>query len=171
MPKYMKAIKPKPLNVDAMRTALVEFMAKQGVAIRKSFDTTTSTWRHNVEFTPEIEMPGTGLGGMFGVEVVTEDDLYRLVNQGSPEHWIAPVKGKALRFPQVFLPKSIPGLIRANPGYISNRNSFSKGMLHPGFPARKFDVAVKEDFEPKFTKAVKNELMQTLRQVSGHKAT
>lgn len=159
-------INPQPLKVDQMRKRLTTEMRRVGSETEKQFQATVETWNNQPDFGPSPPVV-EDTGGFLRIEVSTDHSVYKLVNAGSPRHWIAPVNAKALAFPGVFSPKTKPRIIKSFPGYSGPVNRFSKGHWHPGFKAREFDLEILKRQAAKFPQRMEKALARAA-QASGH---
>lgn len=166
MAKAWRYKAPRRLNVGAIRQAVMEFMEQAADEMHKDFVATQETWNHQVGFKVEVKAP-SNLDGVFSIEVSTEDEQYKLVSSGAPPHPIYPVRANALRFPGTFSPKTVPGVLQANPGFSGPPMVTRDSVWHPGFEARNFDQTVAEIFKPKFEKNAEK-LMKAIRRASNN---
>lgn len=166
MAKSWRYKAPRRLNVGAIRQEVINFMNQAADEMKKDFIATQDTWNHEVVFTPEVDGPND-LAGIFSVHVYTEDEQYKLVDAGAPPHAIYPVKAKALRFPGTFSPKTVPGVLKAGPGFSGPPMQIRDSVWHPGFEARNFDETVAASFKPKFEKNAEK-LMSAIRKASNN---
>jgi hypothetical protein len=168
----VKQIKPKKLREDAMRLTLLNAMRAFGTEMKKEFEKTTRTWKHKPKF--EIIRALSANLGKVEVAVMTDDEIYGYVNNGTKEHIIEPKKpGGKLFFiwggPGSYTPKTTPGVIGSQSGSNSGEPTARAWVLHPGSEARNFDKAVGDLMEPRF-KTKMEQAMKEAAQKSGHKA-
>lgn len=166
MAKAWRYKAPRRLNVGAIRQTVMEFMNQAAEEMHKDFVATQETWNHQVSFDVKVDGP-SNLAGVFSVNVSTEDNQYKLVDSGAPPHVILPVNANALRFPGTFSPKTVPGVLKANPGFSGPPMKVRDVVLHPGFEARNFDETVAASFKPKFEKNAEK-LMKAIRKASNN---
>jgi len=166
-----KVIKPSRLKENALRLKLLNAMRKGGRGIRRDFQKTTEHWEHDVPFDLVISLT---LPGPF-VIVETDDEIYNYVVKGTPPHeiWAGAYTGKSdktvLAFSSQFVPKTQPGIIGSNPGFVGERDTFVPMVNHPGTEARNFDKIIQRDWEPKF-KRMMEQAMRDAAHASGHGA-
>ena len=166
-----KVIKPARLKEDALRLKLLNAMRKGGRGIRRDFQKTTEHWKHDVQFDLEISLT---LPGPF-VLVATDDEIYGYVNNGTEEHliWAGIYTGKSdkttLFFSSQFVPKTRPGVIGSNPGFVGERDTHTPYVEHPGTEARNFDKIIQKTWEPKFKRLMEG-AMRDAAHASGHAA-
>ena len=169
----IKQIKPSRLKVDAMRLALLNPLHKMQREILKDFEATVATWNHEVKWLSAVSL---ALGGP-SVTIVTEDPIYRYVNDGTKPHEIWPgaytgLSDKTvLMFPSAFTPKTEVGVIGSTAGSSGGPMVFTNYkkpyVNHPGNKPRHFDVAIREKWEPRF-KDYMEAAMRDVACASGH---
>lgn len=166
-----KVIKPARLKEDALRLQLLNAMRKAGTQIKHDFQATTETWKHKVKFEQVISLT---LPGPF-VIIETDDEIYGYVNDGTEPHeiWAGAYTGKSdktvLAFSSQFVPKTQPGIIGSNPGFVGERDTFVPMVNHPGTEACNFDKIIQKDWEPKFKRLMEGAMRDAAR-ASGHSA-
>jgi hypothetical protein len=161
---FFKAVTPRKLNEDAFRNAFMDALNEMETKVRADFRDTVSTWEHDVQFISEVSV---GPDGLY-LYVYTTDDIYAMVNNGTPEHVIVPHNptGK-LHFQSTFTPKTTPGVIGSVPGGKSGEWVHAMGVIHPGTAPRNFTGTIKENWEPRY-KAIMVNAMKIGREGSGH---
>lgn len=138
----LEVITPKGKRLlDAARMLAEIDRAKKETAtdILNDYKKTTATWRHSVKFYSTRRA-----NDYF---IVTNDDIYAYVDQGTRPHEILPKRrGGRLRFFRTgFRPKSRVGYIASYAGASANSNlTYSKGVHHPGTKARGFSEKIAE---------------------------
>jgi len=166
-----KVIKPSRLKDDAMRLKLLNAMRKAGTQIKRDFEATVATWEEKPKFEELISLTGPGPVVLIG----TDDEIYRYVNDGTRPHeiWAGAYTGKSdktvLAFSSQFVPKTQPGIIGSNPGFVGERDTFVPMVNHPGTEARNFDKVIQKKREPWFKRQMEG-AMSEARQASGHAA-
>ena len=166
----VKRIKPKRLKEDAMRLALLNPMRDFGKEIKKEFEETTKTWDHKVNF--EILRSISSKWGTVEVAVLTDDEIYGYVNEGTRPHIIRPKKrGGKLVFkwggPGSYAAKTTPGVIGSTSGGQSGSTVAFPYVNHPGTKARNFSKIIKKKMEPRFKKKMEK-AMAAAAIASGH---
>ena len=175
-----KTIKPSRLKDDAMRLRLLNAMRKAGTQIRHDFEATVKTWEHKVVFEELISLTGPGPV----VLVATDDEIYAWVVEGTGakaregggseyEIWAGAYTGKSdktmLFFSSQFVPKTQPGIIGSNSGFVGERDTLVPMVVHPGIEPRNFDRIIQKKREPWFKRQME-QAMAEARQASGHAA-
>jgi hypothetical protein len=133
-----RAILPKkPLIFNAPKQRMVITGQLNVVAkyIQDDFKKTVSTWKHDVSFVITIPEEYTR-------RIATDDEIYGMLNAGTPEHLILPRNVKLLRFNVPFRAKTVPQQISSGPGSIGSQTVFSRGVNHPGTDARDWDITI-----------------------------
>lgn len=164
----LTTINPKRMNHLMMRTRLLEGLKRIGLDIRDDFESTVDTWRNKPTFQPGTANPVVH-GDVAVVETYVEEDIYSWISKGTKPHKIVPVNAPKLIFPGTFSPKTIPGVILANPGFSGPPMEYrgEEGVWHPGIEPRQFDKQIK-DRELKNAKNIMVLAMAQARRVSGH---
>lgn len=168
----VKEIKPKKLNDAAMKKVLIAGMRDVSKDMEKEFKKTTRTWKHKVKF-ERLEEISPDLGKV-EVAVLTDDEIYGYVDQGTEPHIIAPKKaGGRLSFkwagPGSYKAKTSPRVIGSTSGGASGNRVSLPYVFHPGTEAREFDVTIAEYMQPRFKRRMEAAMKEAAR-VSGHKA-
>jgi len=169
MAVLVKQIKPKRLQDDAMRLALLSAMHAAARVIKKDFEGTTENWKHKVKFEHIVSLAR----GNIAILVTTDDEIYRHVNEGTKPHeiWAGAYTGKsnkkALFFPSVFTPKTTPGSLTSGRGHKGKRDTHTPYVEHPGTAAREFDKQIEEK-RAKWYKGQMEDAMKEARRASGH---
>lgn len=120
---------------------------KTGPELKFEFQQTVNTWKNKPTFTIHQETQSNRIL----VDVYTFNDIYRLVNEGSPKHPIPRAPG-FLRYRTGYASKSKAGSKHSFVGGKFGGWRVAKQVQHPGFEARKFDQLIAEDYNPKFQK-------------------
>lgn len=169
----IKEIKPQRFREEVFNRELRNALRRVGYRLKKDFEGTTATWEHQPKFvvkshlTKQLPSPS--------VEVYTEDEIYRYVNEGTRPHdiWAGAYTGKSeaktLAFPSMFIPKTTPGSLEVDYGASGGETVFTPYVRHPGTKARKFDQQIKEKREKWFRNQM-HEAMRTAARKSGHPA-
>lgn len=160
---YFKPIRPKKLKIDAFRLEFLTAMHEIEREVLKEFKKTTETWDHQPEWETAISL----VGGP-SVLVGTDDEIYRWVNDGVPEHDIVPKKaGGVLAFKRGYKAKTSVGVIASRRGGKFGKRVVREYVTHPGIEARNFDKVIKKAYEKRFKKRIEK-AMKIAVQKSGH---
>lgn len=152
-----KVILPKKLIVDvaAQRRAITNALSATAKGIKADFGVTTQTWSHKPSFSITSPEP-------FVREVSTDDAVYGMLNEGTPEHEIRPRRSKVLHFQTPFRSKTVPRQVRSRKGATGKNEVFSRGVHHPGTEAREWDKVIAEKWDRQlgtiFQRAIDSEL-------------
>jgi len=166
-----KVIKPGRFNEQAFAQRLEARATQAGQVIKADFEATTKTWKHQVVFEVVLAFPPPKIEVM----IATDDEIYGYVNNGTEAHeiWAGAYTGKSdktrLAFSSQFVPKTKPGIIGSNPGFVGERDTFVPMVNHPGTEARNFDKVIQKKREPWFKRQMEG-AMSEARQASGHAA-
>jgi len=131
----LKAIKPGAMPTgQEYAKAMQKAVEKAASLALRDLEATTRTWVDK----PAFDVTITEQGGSYGVTAGTDDAIYGYVDAGTKPHVIKPKRGKYLRFSSGFRAKTKVGVIGSFEGGSFGEDVFSKGVMHPGFPGRKF---------------------------------
>lgn len=134
----VEVILPKSVfDVNKFSSLYKNHMRMIGLRVQGDFNLTTKTWKHKPKFTVKRDTDS--------VTISTDDDIYALVEAGSPRHPIFPRRARRLVFPNKYKAKTTPGIIGSKSGGKSGTVVIATKIPdHPGFQARKFVNAIKE---------------------------
>ena len=144
----------KLLDPAKLQSAVNTALDKVAKDVQTDYKATYRTWT-KVRPDAKITTPGTG---MRKVEVT--DKVYRYVDHGTRAHVIRPKRAKFLFFARSgFRAKTRPGWIGSGAGSRGVRDTFSKGVKHPGTKPRLFTETIFEkhrrDLQKEIDKALK----------------
>jgi len=175
-----KVIKPGRFNDQAFAQKLEAKARQSGTVIKADFEATTKTWKHQVVFEMLLAFPPPRIEVM----VATDDEIYTWVVEGTGakaregggseyEIWAGAYTGKSdktmLFFSSQFVPKTQPGIIGSNSGFVGERDTLVPMVVHPGIEPRNFDRIIQKKREPWFKRQME-QAMAEARQASGHAA-
>ena len=167
----VKIIKPQRLKDDKLRLALLNGMRDTQRGMFKDFEATTKTWKHKVKFqgAKSIAMAKSPT-----VHVITNDEIYRYVNDGTEPHpifagiYTGRSNKKALWFGKgKYRPKTRVRVIGSTPGGPTGPKIARPYVQHPGTKARKFDETIQKKWTPRF-KRLMEQAMSRAAKASGH---
>lgn len=163
MPLLIKQIRPAKLEIPAFRQVIEAELRDVGKEIEADFKKTTKTWKHQPKFETVIETsPPTVLVG-------TDDEIYGYVDKGTKAHEIyagiytGRSNKKALAFPSKFTPKTKPGVIGSSPGGSGGKTVVRPYVMHPGTKPRKFEEAIKRQWEKKFKRRMEQAMSKAAK--------
>jgi len=182
MPEFFRTIRPGLFNPkaieDALRAAQRAWMNKCSEEFRK----TTKGWKTRVDWFASMKEQGSATI----VDITTDSDIYRYVDEGTKPHDIAPKKAKSLAFPSIFVPKTRPGSLEVGPGrdvswevkisrfrerrtgrFAAGKMIFRAHVHHPGTKARDFTGQIRKKMEPVLVKDMQKAMDEGARR-SGH---
>lgn len=169
----IKQIKPKRFNDKAFRASLLGGMTKTKNDILKDFQKTTATWKHKVTFEAALSQ---SLGGA-SVHVITTDEIYNYVNNGTEPHpifagqYTGLSNKKALSFrwggKGSYKAKTKPRYIGSLPGGATGPRVARPYVQHPGTKARKFDEMIAKKWQPMFKRRMEQQMSKAAK-ASGH---
>lgn len=119
--------------------------------IEKDYKATVRTWKNKPTPTQEeVSDEATNVG------VDESEKIYGYVDRGTRPHIIRPKRAKFLFFAGggQFKPKTSVGVIGSSAGNRGTRDTFSKGVNHPGNKARKFTEAILQKNDRKLPKLI-----------------
>lgn len=88
--------------------------------------------------------------------VYTDSEIYALVNEGSPRHYITPRGPYPMRFRKGYRPSTTPGVMKSRRAYRSKPWWTARLVDHPGFEARNFDELIAQTYEPQFIEDIQD---------------
>lgn len=134
-----KSVKPPGIDAKAMRFELLNGLRLVRTQMLFGFHETTKTWDHKPDF---VGSKPSLADGEPAISVETDDDIYTLVNEGSPRHYIQRGADSPLFYSEDTSPKTQPGVIDSFEGHYGERTEYREWVDHPGFPGRHFDEAI-----------------------------
>jgi len=127
-------------------------------------------WDHKPDFKIAVSLTGPGPVGA----IETNNPIYRWVSEGTsgPYPIFAGIytgksDKKALAIPTESRPKTKPGSIVSNPGFVSSDRYCRPYVEHPGIKPRKFDSAIAKKRQPWFKRQMEAALKEAVAQC-GH---
>ena len=133
------------LDPARFKAAIEQALDTQARATKSDFDKVTASWGHK---------PGFAIKSSSGQrEISTSSDIFGYVNFGTSAHIIRP-RGRFLRFPGSFSPKTAPGLLASMSGMRGGPEVFAKEVHHPGTKPRGFDKLIAKKSEQELVKAI-----------------
>jgi len=150
----IKITLPKKKYADAKwNEQIARYQRSHSVPILKAlFQKTVFGWKEKPTFGyVQIRSANTITIRMYPTGAAAE--IWQLVNEGSPEHWIFPKKqGGMLRFQKGYRSATVPGSLQSRRAYRSNPVWESKGLWHKGFKARNFTKLIEREYKKNFAK-------------------
>lgn len=128
----------------------------------------TATWAHRPRI--DVRPRGGGIGAKTAYLDLTVNPAlpFGYLDAGTPPHMIFPKKaGGVLAFNSRFRAKSRPNSLRAYAGMSAGPVRFSRGVHHPGFPARNFTKLAIEKAYREGSKIVRAQLDRLIARVYG----
>ncbi len=148
--QLVRAIKPKPLELEEVRKMLLDTMNKTGDVCIQTFQRTTQGWRGvKPTFIAETTIEnGNAILRVFP----TGDGANKWVwlDEGTKPHPILPRRAKRLRFFIGGKAGSTPGNFISKTSTPGNKQVFSKGVMHPGIKPRNWSKTLTDNTFPKF---------------------
>jgi hypothetical protein len=148
-----KSIKPKALKTEVFNQELARVRDEIATEIAKDYESTVRTWKRKPEFVTEVSMDGGPK-----IEVSTDDEIYRYVEEGTKPHLIRPRRAKALLFPSGYRAKTLVRSIGSLPGGSHGKTVAAQVVHHPGTLARQFSRVIWERWQPRFRQRMTNAL-------------
>lgn len=117
---------------------------------------TVSTWEHKPRFTVKVSQ--------VEVEVRTDDQIWRYVDQGTKPHVIRPKRpGGVLRFQSGYSAKTRPGSIISGNGGASGPIVTAHEVHHPGTKARGFSRRLRAKWKEKYPRDMQRAISEAVR--------
>jgi len=137
--------------------AIIQAVDETIALAHKDFKDTIKTFSARSQFDFEVKR-AVRRGDTIEGGVGTDNLNYTRLNNGVPAHQVGK-GGKYMSFRPVYTPKTSRGVISSRSGGTSGRRQRAKGpWTHPGFPARQFDMAIRnkriKDLGDKVNKAI-----------------
>jgi hypothetical protein len=143
--QLVKTIKPKALNIPAVKQQIERVLQAEGDAIAAEYRKTVSTWTDKPDFGVLTDTKGGDLivlVGPTGSEAAVNHFVW--TDKGTKPHIIQAKDGGRLFFGTTGgRPKTTPGIIGSNPGVIAG-SPYTRppSVNHPGTKARRFTAKI-----------------------------
>lgn len=102
------------LQIDAVRMQVLNALRSQGRETRREFWKTTATFTNKPEFKIKVELKRTR--GYAAVHIYTEDENYRRLDEGTPDHFVPRVGRRRMVFQPGYKRKTTPRKISSKSG-------------------------------------------------------
>lgn len=162
--KIIKRPPPASVQFKAIQDQIARELRPVGQAHVDARNKVVGNWETDVEFGYRVSVTGKQVTLSIVVEndgaQVSDDftvgDLWKALDrEGIRPHVIAPKnQGGRLAFQAGYQPHTRPVARSGGPGRASGPRVFAKRVQHPGFPPRKFSVAINKRLRRRFEKAV-----------------
>lgn len=154
----MKAIKPKRLQIDAVRLELLNEMRKAGTAVRKDYERTVRTWKGDKpEFAQAVSLADGG------------PHLLIVVQGAGAKKWFWLDKGTKVRYATMspdFQSKTIPRVLDSRSGK-GGRLFVNKKRPRPGIEAREWTEMIAKKWRRPFKKRMEEAMVRGAKK-TGH---
>jgi hypothetical protein len=134
-------IKMAPITPNAKKINYSRFAAPAKLGMRDAaeaaqadMEKTTAAWRHKPEWVVKEQKDGYLVG--------TNDDVWNMLDKGTPKHVIRAKRGRVLRFGSGFAPKTRPGFVGSTAGTKASGAVFRRQVNHPGTAARSWSKLI-----------------------------
>jgi hypothetical protein len=129
-------IKPNMKKIDFTRFAAAAKLGRRDAAeaAKADMESTTATWRNKPDFVLKEQKDGVLVG--------TDNDIWSMLDKGTPKHIIRARRGRFLRFGRGFAPKTRPGFIGSTTGTKAIGAVFRRVVNHPGTKARSWSKLI-----------------------------
>jgi len=140
-----KSLHPKKWSlqetVGEMKKEL-EAISIMGLALMRR---TTATWKHKPTFRLQRRVYAGLVTDTVRLAIITDDEIFRYVDQGTAGHWITPKAARsarnpgrpsALKFQKNYKSKSTRGKLSSGPGGHYGPTVYRPGVWHPGIAPR-----------------------------------
>lgn len=152
-----RGVIPRQIKAKEMRFQLLNGLRLVRTEMIRQFELTTESWEHEVEFVGSQPSLAKGIPT---ISVETDDEVYRIVNDGARPHPIFPNGDYPLFFHSEYAAKTAPGVIDSWDGGAGEKDTFADHVNHPGFPARDFDITVKEGLQQFFEDTMRDAMVR-----------
>jgi len=138
----LKAIKPKPLRVDAIRLELLNELRKEGREQQKELKKTVATWRNKPNFESLVGLERKAGGSAIVVTGPTGNDAavnhWVWTDQGTRPHTIQARRAPTLKFRTGFVAKTRPRRFTSRRGRRFGLWRSPVSVRHPGTKPREW---------------------------------
>jgi hypothetical protein len=144
MPLFVKAIKPKRLQLSKMRQELLRGAEEFAPGVLVDFEATVDTFKDKPTFTSKTELLSDGIVTYVGLDDSESkaNENYRRLDAGAVRHMIYARKKRTLRFRTGYVPKTVPRVLASHAGGRTGPWRAPKAVNHPGFEARDFEGTI-----------------------------
>lgn len=159
MPLIIKVKLPKKFDIDADKLEAALDLAMNEIlnAAQDLFDQSTATFDDKPSWTIRRYTK-------WHRRILTQDENYVRLNEGTSAHLISPRPGGVLKIPTWSSPKTRLGQLQSMAGGQSNEFVFTKlPVINPGFKGRKFDKLVAKKIKPIFRREIKKAIKAGFR--------
>jgi len=152
----MTAIKPKAKAIQFTRFADAAKLGMKDAAdaVVEDIEKTTATWQHDVNIVVKERSDG------YSIEV--KDDVWQMLDKGTPKHVIRPRRGRFLRFGSGFAPKTRPGFIGSTAGTKASGAVFRRQVNHPGTVARGWSKLIGAKYRAQLQKFISKRIREAM---------
>lgn len=156
----LKAIKPKPLKVDAIRLELLNALRKEGTAQRKELKKTVRTWRDKPRFESLVGLERKAGGSAMVVTGPVGSDKavahWVWTDQGTRPHTIVARRAPTLKFRAGFVAKTRPRRFSSRRGRSFGPWRSPRMVRHPGTKPREWTKLLAKKRKKPFDKRMQD---------------
>lgn len=142
-------------NLAAIARAITSTLQETAQDAQKDLQSTTATWQHQPTFaiTPIPD----------GLQVSTDDAIWRMVNEGTKPHIITPKRTTVLVFGPGSRPKTAVRVIGSTAGSKGGAPVVAHQVRHPGTEARQFSDVLQEKYDDELPRRIDAALGEALK--------
>jgi len=162
-----KAITPRRLTAKDILGPIEDECQSISKDILLDFELTVATWKTKVKFIREVTIGYTWII----ISVITENEIYGWVDQGTPAHLISPRSRRGpkkaasmLAFMAGGTPKTIPGRLVSGYGSPGTDLVFASEVHHPGTEPRKFSEMIAKDWQKKIASRAQKAIDRSVKE-------
>lgn len=147
---------------DFVDSILNKMKSKTVPEIRALFAQTTEGWKNKLSFSFKTWSNSDEIG----TEVYPDGDnaeQYKLVSLGSPPHPIRAKNGPLLHFQTGYRASTSPGRLLSRANFRSGPWMSAPSVNHPGFEARNFPEAIKEEYNATFVRDMQEAINEAVK--------
>lgn len=147
---------------DFVDSILDKMKSKTAPEIRALFAQTTEGWKNK----PSFSFKTWSNSDEIGTEVYPDGDnaeQYKLVSLGSPRHPIDPKNGPFLYFRTGYRASTSPGRLLSRANFRSGPWYSTMHVEHPGFEARDFPDAIRQEYNATFVKDMQEAINEAVK--------
>jgi len=139
-----KSVKVSRLKADEFRFEMLRTLTEIAEGMQDDFEKTTKTFEHPVEFVIHLSLSK----GLMLAETSTTDEIYAMLNDGTPEHLITARNAPNLVYKKGYTSKTVTRWIGSRQSAYAGPTRRRKAALHPGTKPREFDSVIQEKWQP-----------------------
>jgi len=169
MPLFVKSIKAKRMNIEAMRRELLKGAEEFAPGVLTDFEATVATFVRKPDFHAVTELMPDGIVTEISLTNLTDEAnaIYALLDAGAPRHPIRARTSRRLRFRTGYISKTVPRMLTSRAGGRTGPWRSPSAVDHPGFEGRDFEGTIARVHTPRYYR-IMEKAMKRAATASGH---